>query len=79
MSSSRSPRRLSRVLLGALFAMSLAPAALAEDGIEGGAVDIFPRPLGSSNLLEPISNLLSGRASLIVRGLDPVFGAGEFS
>ena len=75
MSSSRSPRRLSRILLAALFAMSLGPTALAEEGIEGGTIDIFPRPLGSSNLLEPIGNLLSGRASLIARGLDPSFSA----
>ena len=40
-------------------------------------MDIFPRPLGSSNLLEPIGDLLSGRASLIARGMDPGFGDGE--
>ena len=77
MSSSRPPRRLPRVLLAVLLACSMPGIATAEEGIEGGAVDIFPRPLGSSNLLEPIGNLLSGRASLIARGMDPGFGGGE--
>ena len=77
MSSSRPPRSVSRVLLAAVLACSFPGIATAEEGIEGGAVDIFPRPLGSSNLLEPIGNLLSGRASLIARGMDPGFGDGE--
>ena len=70
MFSSRPPRRLPRALLAVLLACSMPGIATAEEGIEGGAVDIFPRPLGSSNLLEPIGNLLSGRASLIARGMD---------